>query len=315
MAPMAKLVACAGVVAALAAGCERARTSPAPEPTPGPEPRDAGPPPWRPERPATFPSCLEAYAPRPERDARAMCYVRGGAYEVRRPPDPKGPLGDPREWETVEVEDFVIDRDEVTVAQFVRFLNEAWEVERCAYPENLCRDVFPTKELPLVYRDGTWEAVPGKEGLAMWDVEVRHIDAYCAWAGKSIPTLAQWWVAVLNGQDGTRREFPWGDEPTLSRMNCAERWCADGIEGVAPPGTLQDLSDWGVRDGLGNVSELAQSCTHRDPCVDWGCSRDGCRVYGVGASLHEGWPAWPYSPGRDGLLAWSGIRCSKAIPR
>ena len=110
-------------------------------------------------------------------------------------------------------------------------------------------------------------------------VQVAWVDvqAYARWAGKELPTEAEWEFACRGGLAGA--EFAWGEE-----FNPAGRWMAntwqgefpvqntkqDGYEGTAPVGSFPP-NGYGLLDMIGNVwewtsdwyqahSELADAC-------------------------------------------------------
>ena len=118
-------------------------------------------------------------------------------------------------------------------------------------------------------------------------VHVAYPDAlaYARWAGKSLPTEAQWEYAARGGLEGA--EFAWGDELTPNGRHMANTWqgafpfentAEDGHERTSPVGSYP-ANGYGLFDMIGNVWEwtcdwyepkhpdeaLKACCTPRNP--------------------------------------------------
>ena len=109
--------------------------------------------------------------------------------------------------------------------------------------------------------------------LPVVNVGFREALSYCAWAGGSLPTEAQWELAA-RGFDG--RRFPWGDEePDEQRACFAEDWNRGGPSpvGLHPAGA----SPFGCQDMAGNVWEWCMDVFLVDAHVERGrLGRDPC---------------------------------------
>jgi formylglycine-generating enzyme required for sulfatase activity len=129
---------------------------------------------------------------------------------------------------------FYIDRFEVTAARYARFLKATGSVRA---PEG-------------------WEEIDLERGgqLPVVGVDWHDADAYCRWAGKRLPTEAEWEKAA-RGTDG--RLYPWGDEtPSPGRANFANTSPKAYDGGLAAAGAHPTgRSPFGVHDMAGNAAE------------------------------------------------------------
>jgi len=191
----------------------------------------------------------------------------------------------------VTVDGFWIDRYQVTNDKFARFVAETGFVtvaERPpnpedfpgAPPENLVAGsmVFQKRTGPVDLRNYTnwWAWVPGAswrhpqgpgsslQGLAdhpAVHVAYEDVEAYTRWAGKELPTEAEWEFAARGGLDGAK--FTWGSEEYPDGKAMANWWqgefpwqnlLTDGHERTSPVGAFPP-NGYGLYDMAGNVWE------------------------------------------------------------
>lgn len=228
------------------------------------------------------PLSQEVRAPKGGRDEVALAggtFLMGDSFGEGYAADGEAPV------HPVDLGPFRMDATCVSAAEFARFVTETGyrtEAERIGNSAVFHAAVRAGREDILGYF-GTrwWLAVRGadwrhpfgpRSGLDGLEdhpvVHVSHNDAlaYCAWAGRDLPTEAEWEFAARAGHAG--RRFPWGDVLEEGGVHHANVWqgrfpqensAADGWLATAPVKTYAP-NDFGLYQMAGNVWEW---------CADW----------------------------------------------
>jgi len=166
----------------------------------------------------------------------------------------------------VDVPAFWIDTTPVTNNAFAEFVagggyddprhwtKEGWEHRE---REGLEHPEFWSRE-----GDGSWSVLRfGEHTELRPDEPVQHVcwyeaDAYARWANKRLPTEAEWEKAATVDREGTKRRYPWGDDPPrATTANLGQRHSAPAEVGAYPHG----VSPWGCHQMLGDVWEWTAS--------------------------------------------------------
>jgi formylglycine-generating enzyme required for sulfatase activity len=165
------------------------------------------------------------------RDGAPMVLIPAGEFWMGSPDGEGNGPEHPRHQ--VYLDAFYIDQVEVTVSRYAEFLRSMSRSE------------------PLVW----YQADPRKHGnLPVVGVDWNDADAYCRWAGKRLPTEAEWEKAA-RGTD--ERRYPWGTEvPTNRLANFGKDKSVYAYEKLAPVESYETgKSPYGVYHMAGNVWE------------------------------------------------------------
>ncbi len=249
-----------------------------------------------------FQPTVELAGPPPSAAPAGMVWIPGGEFSMGSK-DPRGdicggnePMDDARPIHRVQVDGFWMDRTEVTNAEFARFVAATKYVtvaerplKASDYPgvpaDQLAPGsiVFtpPGTAVPLNNVLRWWAWVPGanwrhpegpasnldgRDNFPVVHIAYEDAEAYARWAGKDLPTEAQWEFAARGGLSG--QSYAWGNE-----LNPGGKWMAnifeghfpnentrlDGHAGAAPVGSFP-ANGYGLHDVAGNVWEW---------CKDW----------------------------------------------
>ena len=238
--------------------------------------------------------------PPPKESLPGMKWIGGGEFTMG---SVSGPASE-RPSHRVQLDGFWIDETEVTNAQFREFVartryvttaekKPVWEEMKKYLPPGTEKPpeellvagslVFrsPKSRVPLNDVSAWWHYVPGADWRhpegpessikGMDDHPVVHVSwedaaAYAKWAGKRLPTEAEWEFAARGGKEKLR--FIWGNDPPREDEKLANIWQGDfplhntrqdGFERTAPVKSFPP-NDYGLYDMAGNVWEW---------CSDW----------------------------------------------
>lgn len=212
--------------------------SKAPEAPPKPAPPKREIPPTTPKPPSPTPTApserkTQALATKAEiraRDSTPMVLIPAGEFLMgseNGDQEKKNPM------HSVYLDAFYIDKFEVTIGQYEKFLRSA------------------KRKTPRY-----WEQVDpnGPRDHPVIGVDWEDAQAYCEWVGKHLPTEAEWEKAA-KGSDG--RIYPWGNESPTANHGNFEQCCEwKGYKSLAEV-TLHEegKSPYGVYNMTGNVRE------------------------------------------------------------
>jgi formylglycine-generating enzyme len=217
-----------------------------------------------------------------------MVHLRGGAFTMGS----ESFYPEERPLRRVKVDSFWIDETPVTNRQFAEFVADTGHVTLAEIAPNpadypgmdpaMARPgslVFTPPSQPVRLDDwsqwwrfcfgadwrhpqGPASSIDGLEDHPVTHVAFADALAYADWAGKSLPTEAEWEFAARGGLDDGR-DYQWGDELAPGGEMLANYWqgafphentCADGWRYTSPVRTFP-ANGYGLFDTIGNVWE------------------------------------------------------------
>ncbi len=196
---------------------------------------------------AAVPLAAQTAAPENMVQIPAGKFWMGRAYTIYTDSADLVPIDklDDRPANNIHLDAFYIDKYEVSNAEYTKFLQATGGKPPWHWPQGKIPD--------------------GKEKLPVYNVNWFEATAYCKWAGKRLPTEAEWEKAARGGLD--RNHYAWGDadyidtsEKYIQPPQGAGRTTADpvpaNLDGTdAKPVGSYKPNGYGLYDMIGNVRE------------------------------------------------------------
>ena len=282
--------------------------------------------------PSRFPVTAKVdVQPAKNQSREGMVWVAGGPYMMGADADTAQAREDESPRHSVTVDGFWMDATEVTNAAFAKFVDATgyvttaekkpdWDEIRKQLPPGTPKLdesafvpaslVFSTPATQVDLQDftqwWTWKEgadwrhphgpgsdIADKESYPVVHVSWYDAQAYCKWAGKRLPTEAEWeWAARGGLKDKT---YPWGSEPINSGEAKANTWqgsfpvkntAQDGFNYAAPVKSFAP-NGYGLYDMAGNVWEW---------CADLYNNQYYQTVYTAQGTSNPKGPAKSYDP-------------------
>jgi formylglycine-generating enzyme required for sulfatase activity len=178
------------------------------------------------------------------KDGMIQVHVPAGPFSMGAGQDEVQALEAEKPQHLVTLREFWIDRTEVTLGMFAKFLKERGNQTEAGMPW-----FNPDVENAHIHFTGkSWKVDRGYLNHPVVAVSWYGARAYCTWAGRRLPTEAEWEKAA-RGTDG--REYPWGEDVDCNLANL--RQCTGDTR---PVGSYpRAASPYGALDMAGNAAE------------------------------------------------------------
>lgn len=188
-------------------------------------------------------------------------------------------LLDDRPARKVALDAFYLDKTEVTHGAYAKFLAATSRRPPYHWPQR------PANDIPI------------------YNVDWEDASAYCAWAGKRLPTEAEWERAARGGLEEV--SYPWGDkaDPKLARYNVST---GPGPVARFPPNAF------GLYDMAGSISEWTNDWFEREYYSKAPAANPKGPETGVYKVIRGG--AWSDSPARITTFFRNWVRPNQRTP-
>lgn len=242
-------------------------------------------------------------------DGMVMAYIPAGTFQMG---SNKGLRYGEDPIHSVTLNAFLMDTAEVTLSKYYKCV-ETWNCSPPITSKSYTR--------PNYYGNSQYDSYPVI--FIRWDQAVD----YCQWAGRRLPTEAEWEYAARGGLEGM--EYPWGDEFDPAKANFCDKNCpsemadkkvGDRFTETAPAHSYLPNS-YGLYEMAGNVAEWVNdwygSYTAKSVTNPKGPTSGESHVIRGGSWVHQS----PFLSvaARDrafpeGSGDWIGFRCASDTP-
>jgi formylglycine-generating enzyme len=282
-----------------------------------------------------------------------MVWIPGGEFMMGSDSETVWP--DERPAHRVRVDSFWMDEQEVTNAQFQAFVVATGYIttaERAPSAEEILKQSPPGTPAPapellvpgsLVFTppagkvslddysqwwkwtrgaswkhpDGPGSTIEGKDNYPVVHVAWDDAVAYARWAGKRLPTEAEWERAARGGLEG--KPYVWGDQAPSDTANLANIWqgefptrdsSLDGFAGLAPVKSFPP-NGYGLYDMAGNVWEWCSDWYRADTYSDQAAGGVARNPQGPASSLDPAEPGQAKRVHRGGSFLCTEQYCTR----
>jgi iron(II)-dependent oxidoreductase len=209
---------------------------------------------------------VAAEPPAPATPVSGDVFIPGGEFLLGAAPGVTFVFDNEKWAHPVQVAPFSIARTPVTNGEFAAFVDDEgyqrhdlWSEEGWAWRQHAGAEhpLYWSREGGRWFRRHYDRTVPLGANLPVIHVNWYEAEAYCHWAGRRLPTEAEWEMAASREPASTRkRAYPWGDRsPSPQRGFLDARSVGCGPAAAFP----QSDSAFGCRQMLGNVWEWTAS--------------------------------------------------------
>jgi len=182
-------------------------------------------------------------------DSMVMVFIPPGEFAMGNKGGISNQIFDEFPRHKIYLDSFWMDQSEVTNAMFAVFLNDKGnQVEGGSTWFNAKDDDY------LIFQpDGNWVPMNSYEDYPVYEVTWFGAISYCEWAGRRLPTEAEWEKAAKGGLVG--EIYPWGNRNPVCRFTAISGAQFEDCDG----GVVQVMSfkpnEFGLFDMSGNVAE------------------------------------------------------------